>query len=217
MTSTLIAAPFDLAGHIRASSQSQHTSTENRSFITELMGGSLSLAAYTQYLAQYAWIYEALEDLIGRVDVSTVPGLDALFDPRLVRMNAIEADLVALGAAHWRDIYPPLAATAEYVEHLRGLDASDGVQALAHHYTRYLGDLSGGQAIASLVARHYGAAPEQLRFFRFEQIESVVRYKRAYRENLNRLDLTDEQVRLLVAEVDASFSFNGALFDALAA
>lgn len=216
MTSTITDAPFDLAAYIRASSSSQHSSTENRSFISELMGGALSLTAYTEYLAQYGWIYEALEAVVARVDVSTVPGLDALFDPALVRMQSIENDLVALGAADWRKTHPALDATKAYIEHLQALTEADGVRVLAHHYTRYLGDLSGGQAIAKLVARHYSATPEQLSFYDFATIDSVVLYKRSYRENMNALTLNDAQIEALVAEVDASFSFNGALFDALA-
>jgi heme oxygenase len=215
MTSTLTETPFDLAAFIRASSSEQHRGTEQRTFISDLMGGALSLADYTRYLAQYAWLYEVLEQAVLRVDLDSVPGLAALFDPTLARMASIESDLGALGAADWREAHPPLAATAAYAEHLRTLGAADGVRVLAHHYTRYLGDLSGGQAIAALVARHYAATPEQLSFYRFDGIDSVVRYKRGYRDALNALALSSDDIDLLVREVDASFTFNGSLFDAL--
>jgi len=203
----------NLADHLRASSSSQHRDTETRSFITELMSGSLSLADYTRYLAQYAWVYEALEQLVDRV--SQVDRLD-LFDPKLDRLPAIESDLVALGVTDWRRDHPPLAATTAYIEHLQSLTSADTVRCLAHHYTRYLGDLSGGQAIAALVGRHYGAAPEQLGFYRFDAISNIVQYKRAYRDRLNELSLAPAEVDNLVAEVDAAFTFNGAVFDGLA-
>lgn len=215
MTSTLTEADFDLAAFIRASSSEQHRGTEQRSFITDLMGGKLSLADYTRYLAQYGWLYEVLEEAVLRVNLDSVPGLSALFDPKLARMASIESDLVALGAADWRESHPPLAATVAYAEHLKSLGEADGVQVLAHHYTRYLGDLSGGQAISALVARHYAATPEQLSFYRFESIDSVVTYKRGYREGMNALTLSSDDIDLLVREVDASFTFNGSLFDAL--
>ena len=54
------------------------------------------------------------------------------------------------------------------------------VRYLAHHYARYLGDLSGGQAVAVLMARHYGATPEQLCFYDFAELGSVVDAKREY-------------------------------------
>lgn len=202
-----------LADYLRASSSTQHRDTETRSFITELMSGDLSLADYTRYLGQYAWVYEALEQLVDRV--SQVDRIE-IFDPALDRLPAIESDLAALGVQDWRREHPPLPATTEYITHLQSLTSADGVRCLAHHYTRYLGDLSGGQAIAALVARHYGAAPEQLGFYRFDAINNIVQYKRAYRDRLNSLSLAQVDIDALVAEVDAAFTYNGAVFDGLA-
>jgi heme oxygenase len=202
-----------LADHLRASSSGQHQDTESRSFITELMSGALSLTDYTRYLGQYAWVYEALEQLVDRV--SQVDRIE-VFDPALDRLPAIESDLRALGVTDWRLEHPALPATSAYIAHLRSLTGADSVRCLAHHYTRYLGDLSGGQAIAALVARYYGASPEQLGFYRFDAIDSIVLYKRAYRDSLNRMTLPPGDVDALVAEVDAAFTFNGAVFDELA-
>ncbi|AMB58042.1 hypothetical protein AWU67_03260 [Microterricola viridarii] len=86
---------------------------------------------------------------------------------------------------------------------------------MAHHYTRYLGDLSGGQAISRLVARHYAATDEQLAFYRFDGIENHVHFKREYREQLDALPLSDEESAAVVDEALAAFEFNGALFDEL--
>lgn len=216
-TARSVQRPLDLqpslAEHLRASSSTPHRDTETRSFITELMSGELSLADYTRYLGQYAWVYEALEQLVDRV--SQVDRIE-IFDPALDRLPAIESDLAALGVQDWRKAHPPLPATTEYIAHLQSLTSADRVRCLAHHYTRYLGDLSGGQAIAALVARHYGAAPEQLGFYRFDAINNIVQYKRAYRDRLNALALAQVEIDALVAEVDAAFTYNGAVFDGLA-
>ena len=202
--------PLDIAALVRAASADDHRAAETRGFITALMGGELSLDEYTRYLAQLAWVYDALEERGSR------PGDPAVFDPALARMAAIDADLAALGASDWREAHPPLPATADYAAHLRAI-ADDDVRYLAHHYTRYLGDLSGGQAIAALVARHYGATPEQLGFYRFEVADDgVVRYKRGYREAMNALSLSPDEVDVLVAEVRTSFRMNSAVFEALA-
>lgn len=203
-------APLDVAALVRAASADDHRAAETRGFITDLMGGDLSLHEYTRYLAQLAWVYEALEER------ERLAGDPAVFDPALARMAAIDADLAALGASDWRDAHPPLPETAAYAAHLRAI-AADEVRYLAHHYTRYLGDLSGGQAIASLVARHYGATPDQLGFYRFDAAEdSVVRYKRGYREAMNALALSPDEVEVLIDEVRVSFRMNSAIFEALA-
>ncbi|MWB99058.1 heme oxygenase (biliverdin-producing) [Agromyces seonyuensis] len=203
--------PLDVAALVRAASADVHKDAENRGFIVDLMGGKLTLDAYTRYLAQFGWIYEALESRGAR------DGDPEVFDPGLARLASIESDLAALGAPDWRETDPMLPATRAYVEHLHEV-AADDVRYLAHHYTRYLGDLSGGQAIAKLVARHYGATEEQLSFYRFDiAADGVVKYKRAYREAMNDLALEPEQVDRLVAEVLESFRYNADVFEGLAA
>src|SRR5690606_18292035 len=107
-------------------------------FITRLMGGELDVSAYTRYLAQYAYVYRALESRV------PPPGDPAfLSDPVLARSGAIKSDLAHLGAADWESSHPALPATQRYVTHLESIDAVDVPRYLAHHYTRYLGDLSG--------------------------------------------------------------------------
>jgi heme oxygenase len=145
-----------------------------------------------------------------------------VFDTRLHRSAAIEADLAALGIEDAAVSHPPLPATARYAAHLLALAGSphrldSTVRYLAHHYTRYLGDLSGGQAVAALVARHYGAAEHQLAFARFPGLGPVVEAKRRYRDRLNAVPLDATEVDELVREVRLAFAFNSAIFDELAA
>lgn len=198
----------DVAALVREASRPAHQAAETRGFVTKLMGGELTLQAYVDYLAQFAWIYEALEAR------AAVPGEPAIFDPSLNRFAAIESDLRELGVTDWRTEHPMLPATAEYVARL-GEVRQDDVRYLAHHYTRYLGDLSGGQAIAALVARHYGATPEQLRFYDFSELGSPVRYKEAYRAQMNGFGLDEAGIATLIDEVGISFDLNAALFDEL--
>jgi heme oxygenase (biliverdin-producing, ferredoxin) len=204
----------DVAALLRQASAEDHRATESRPFLTRLVDGSLSLEAYARYLGQLRWIYEALE--------SRPCGDAEVFDARLHRRAAIESDLTALGVEDAQVSHPPLPATARYAAHLAALASSDErldstVRYLAHHYTRYLGDLSGGQAVAALVARHYGAAEHQLAFARFPDLGPVVDAKRRYREQLNAIPLDDAEVDELVREVRRAFAFNAAVFDDLGA
>jgi heme oxygenase len=72
-----------------------------------------------------------------------------------------------------------------------------------------------GQAIAALVARHYSATPAQLSFYRFGDIDDIVRYKEAYRGHLDGLDLTPEESATLITEVQLAFTMNQRVFDEL--
>ena len=199
-----------LAARLREATTIEHQDTENRGFVTRLMGGELDLDAYTRYLAQYAYVYRALERRPPQ------PGDPAfLSHPALPRFASIASDLEHLGAGDWEARHPALPATQAYVDHLDTLDHADVPRYLAHHYTRYLGDLSGGQAIAALVARHYGASADQLAFYRFEQIDSPVRFKREYRDGLDALTFTPTQEAALIVEAKGAFGFNAAIFEAL--
>jgi heme oxygenase len=204
----------DVAALLRQASADDHRATESRPFVTRLTDGSLSLEAYARYLGQLRWVYEALE--------SRTCGDVAVFDARLHRRAAIESDLAALGVGDPAVSHPQLPATAGYARHLTALAGSperldSTVRYLAHHYTRYLGDLSGGQAVAALVARHYGAGEHQLSFARFPELGPVVEAKRRYREQLNAVPLDEADVTALLREVRLAFAYNGAIFDELAA
>jgi len=202
-------APAALSELLRSATADQHQRAETRPFIADLMGGALSLADYVDYVAQFAHVYEALEAR----DISRDPA--PLDDPRLARLASIESDLAAFGVPDWRETHPALPATAAYVARLRELADGPVAEYLAHHYTRYLGDLSGGQVIGAMISRHYGATDDQLAFFRFDGIEKPVPYKRAYRDALDALELTDEERDAAVAEARAAFDYNAAVFDEL--
>lgn len=204
----LTAEQLDLSTRVRERTMMAHRNAESRPFIVSLMKGELSLDDYTRYLAQLAWVYEALES---RQAQPSDPGI---LDARLARSAAIDADLSALGASDWRGAHPASTATERYTAHLRSIAQDDLPRYLAHHYTRYLGDLSGGQAIARLVARHYGATEQQLSYYRFD-VEDIVHFKRAYRDGMDAIGFDAEQADVFCAEADAAFGFNSDIFDAL--
>ncbi|MDN6490366.1 MAG: biliverdin-producing heme oxygenase, partial [Yaniella sp.] len=84
-----------------------------------------------------------------------------------------------------------------------------------HHYLRYLGDLSGGLAIARLMQRHYQVPDHQLNMYTFESIEKPKLYKDAYRDQLNRLGLTVEQEETFIEEAGFGFGYNKRIFEEL--
>lgn len=203
-----------IAETIKQASRSQHREAENSSFIMQLMQGKLNLTAYAKYLANLAWLYEALERKVREGDAFS--GSEPIWDEKLDRLEAITQDLEALGIHDWKNTTEPSKAMSSYIEHINSLDGKSDFRLIAHHYTRYLGDLSGGQAIAALVSRHYGASTEQLSFYRFQQIDDIVRYKDSYRSALDALPITSEQIDELVREVQLAFEYNQKVFEDLA-
>lgn len=86
---------------------------------------------------------------------------------------------------------------------------------MAHHYTRYLGDLSGGQAIGRVLDRAFDLQGDGLSFYQFPMRAKP--YKDAYRARLDGLGLDLDDIDRVVDEVKVAFALNQALFDELTA
>lgn len=132
----------------------------------------------------------------------------------LNRTPAITADLAQLGEHSTPPPLGMLASTRAYVERIQACEF-DAVRYLAHHYVRYLGDLSGGQVMRVWLARHYRLTDAETTFFEFAEIGKPVQFKRRYRELLDALPLDDIEQQCLCAEAAASFDANEAIFEEL--
>lgn len=205
----LVAQPLSVV--VREGSKAAHEQAEGTSFMSELLEGRLTERAYADYLTGLRPVYEALEQV--GAELAGDPLVDAVRDEALERLAAIDADL-----AHWgRHATPGLVsdATAAYADRVRAAAAWGGLY-VAHHYTRYLGDLSGGLAIGRIVGRTYGVGPEALAFYAFPGIEKPKPYKDGYRARLDALPLDEAQKARVLEEVRAGFALNTAFFAELA-
>jgi len=199
---------------MRDGSTIEHRDAENSDFMATMLDGRINSLGYAAYLTALRPIYATLESVGRRLGDSEV---GPLIDPALERLAALDADL-----AFWRDrVDEPIPAVADaaverYQARLRLTEADPALFA-AHHYTRYLGDLSGGQAIGRILARSYGLTVDGpgLAFYRFASIGKLKPYKDGYRARLDELPFDpDEQVRI-VEEVRLAFGLNAAIFTAL--
>lgn len=205
------AKPFSTV--IRESSWSDHSDSEGATFMEDIMRGRGSLQDYIELVAQHHSVYEALEAAADRFAAD--PAFAPFHSPGLARMPALEADLAHLIGDDWRDRISPVPATAAYAARIREVAEEGWIAGLvAHHYTRYLGDLSGGQMIAKRVAKQHGLDREGVAFYDFGALGSLVDFKNEYRVALDvlgeRLD-AEERARML-DEVRAAYAFNTAVF-----
>ncbi|WP_431838344.1 heme oxygenase (biliverdin-producing) [Cellulomonas sp. Y8] len=205
------AAPLSLL--LREGTRPEHEAAEGSSFVEDLLGGRLTTAAYVDLALQLHAVYVALEE-VGELVRRTPAGAGVVFD-ELSRVPAIEADLAHLAGPGWRERAVPLPATAAYAAAIRA-GGSDVGPYVAHAYTRYLGDLSGGQVIGRMVQRHYAVADEGVGFYAFPAIPKPKPFKDLYRARVDALDLTEAERAAVVDEARAAFRHNRALFAALA-
>lgn len=196
-----------LSAAMREGSTLEHQQAEESAFITELLAGRVSAEGYADYLLRLRVVYATLESLLH--ERLGDPAVAAVHDPALERLAALEADL-----DHWRPVGPrhvdSPAATA-YRERLVGVADRRGLL-VAHHYTRYLGDLSGGQAIGRILDRTFGLEGRGVAFYEFEGVPKPKPYKDAYRARLDALDLSRDEQDRVVEEVKVAFRLNQALF-----
>lgn len=205
------AAPT-LSTAMREGSRAEHEAAEGSTFMAELLDGRLNATAYADLLLRLRRVYAALEETVAAH--ATDPVVAAVHDTALERLAAIDADL-----AHWAPGVDPesvdSAAAAAYVDRIRAGSAWGGLL-VAHHYTRYLGDLSGGQAIGRVLQRTFDL-PDGVgvSFYDFREIPKPKPYKDAYRARLDALELSHADVDRVVDEVKVVFGLNQALFEEL--
>lgn len=213
-------ATAQLSEELRTHTAAAHSEAEESTFVAQLMGGELDESALAALIAQSLVIYRALENsLEAHVDNSQ---LGPFIDSKLARVAALEADMAYHFGADWEakladgriSIVP---ATQDYADKLSTVGRDSIEFLMAHHYVRYMGDLSGGQIISRLVQRHYGVASEGLNFYAFPEIEKSKPYKDAYRELLDTTDFTREQKDVILDYASESFELNRAVFVDLAA
>ncbi|GGX52803.1 heme oxygenase (biliverdin-producing) [Streptomyces minutiscleroticus] len=197
---------------IRTASHEQHTEAETSTFMSDLLGGGLGVEAYARYTEQLWFVYRALEEAAPRLAGDPVAG--PFVRPELMRLAALERDLAHLRGADWRAGLSALPATEEYAARVAECAATWPGGYVAHHYTRYLGDLSGGQIIRDRAERTWGFARkgDGVRFYVFEEIANPAAFKREYRELLDGLRADDLEKQRVVAECKRAFALNTAVF-----
>ncbi|MGW7454412.1 biliverdin-producing heme oxygenase [Streptomyces sp. NPDC054787] len=197
---------------IRVASHEQHTEAETSSFMSDLLGGRLGVDAYTRYTEQLWFVYRALEDAAESLKDDPVAG--PFIRPELMRVAELERDLAHLRGPDWREGVTALPATEAYASRVARCAAEWPGGYVAHHYTRYLGDLSGGQIIRDKAERTWGFARkgDGVRFYVFADIANPAAFKRTYRELLDAIAADDLEKQRIVDECKRAFDFNGAVF-----
>ncbi|MGN6325443.1 heme oxygenase (biliverdin-producing) [Pseudolysinimonas sp.] len=198
---------------VRERTRAAHESAESSPFITELLGGDGTREHYVALMTQQYFVYQALE-AVADVMMSD-PAIAAFAHPALTRMPAIEADLEYLIGPDWFDVVAPLDATRAYVDRIYAISGWAG-GFVAHHYTRYLGDLSGGQVIRTLLQRRFGFETNGVGFYLFAGIAKPKDFKDTYRAQLDAVSWDDAERERVLVEVNRAFELNRGVFRDLA-
>ncbi|MGO2152230.1 MAG: heme oxygenase (biliverdin-producing) [Microbacterium gubbeenense] len=203
-----------LSSVIRERTREAHSSSEGASFMSTLLRGERTRDDYISLVAQHYFIYEALEGATERMRHEPIAA--RFISDRLARLPALEADLSFLIGDNWRDRIAPLPATARYAARIDQVGATWVGGFVAHHYTRYLGDLSGGIHIGRVLKRQFDFDTNGIGFYLFGDIADPSEFKNVYREELDAVPWDEVEKERVIAEVLTAYRFNTEVFEDLA-
>lgn len=203
-----------LATRLREGTKQSHSLAENAGFIQCFLKGAVEKKSYRQLLGNFYFIYTALED---RLDaLQTHPVLSQLYFPELNRQDSLIQDLTYYWGLHWQDAISPSEATQRYVSRIQEIAIADPILLVAHSYTRYLGDLSGGQLLKKIARRGMNLPHDQgTTFYDFADIQNPKTFKNTYRQALDNLPLDNSSISQIIDEANLAFKLNMGLFQEL--
>jgi heme oxygenase len=194
-----------LSDRLREATRDERAGARPIPFIASLAAGRLPLAAYAELLGQYWFIYESLE--LASSAMADDPMARPFVYPELFRVPALESDLRFLFGARWQSRINALPATTTYCTRIRSAAFGRATEYVAHHCTRYLADLAGGQWLRQAVVEAYGFRRDGFRFFVFEGIDPPL-FRARYRDRLNSVPWARRQQDAFLAEVATAYQLN---------
>ncbi|MFN6570153.1 heme oxygenase (biliverdin-producing) [Dendronalium sp. ChiSLP03b] len=197
----------DLAGKLRSGTQQAHTAAENVAFMKCFLKGVVDRNCFAKFLGNLYYIYSELEAAI--VSHQKHPAIGAIYFPELNRQAFLEKDMLFYYGNEWKGQIIPSKAAQTYIARIQELSANEPVLLIGHTYTRYMGDLSGGQMLQKVAQSALKLSGyEGTSFYNFEQIPDKKAFKEKYRQALNALPIDDVMVEQIVAEANNAFQFN---------
>lgn len=204
----------NLATQLREGTSKSHSMAENVSFVKSFLGGVVDKKSYRKLVANLYFVYKAIEkEMVSHKENSI---LRPILYQELFREHHLAKDLEFYYGAEWRYKISPSLATQVYVERIHQIGQTQPELLVAHAYTRYLGDLSGGQILKKIAQRAMNLkGVEGTAFYNFDNIEDERQFKKEYKEKLNNLSISNGLAQEIVSEANVAFTLNMRMFQEL--
>ncbi|MBW4618103.1 MAG: heme oxygenase (biliverdin-producing) [Cyanosarcina radialis HA8281-LM2] len=200
----------NLATKLREGTKKSHTMAENVGFVKCFLKGVVEKTSYRKLVANLYFVYTAMEEEMAKHRQH--PIVSQIYFPELDRKASLEEDLYYYYGSNWREQVAPSAAGKAYVERIREVSANAPELLVAHSYTRYLGDLSGGQILKGIAQRAMNLTDGGTAFYEFPDIADEKAFKAKYRQTMNDLPVDEATVDRIVDEANDAFGMNMKLF-----
>jgi heme oxygenase len=204
----------NLATMLREGTKKSHTMAENVGFVKCFLKGVVEKKSYRKLVGNLYFVYSAMEEEMERLQDH--PVVSKIYFPELNRKQSLEQDLYFYYGSNWREEVTLSEAGKAYVERIKQVANSQPELLVAHSYTRYLGDLSGGQILKKISQRAMNLTDGQgTAFYEFEDITDEKAFKNEYRQRMNELPVDQQTAERIVDEANAAFGMNMNMFKEL--
>nr|YP_009402718.1 heme oxygenase [Compsopogon caeruleus]ARX96071.1 heme oxygenase [Compsopogon caeruleus] len=204
----------NLASQLREKTAKSHSMAENVSFVKSFLSGVIDKNSYRKLVANLYFVYSSIEEEMKKN--KDHPAIKPIYFPALERKQSLEKDLSFYYSYNWKEEIQPSLATTVYVDRIHLIGTNQPELLVAHAYTRYLGDLSGGQILKKIAQNAMNLnSSEGTQFYTFENINDEKIFKNKYREALNSLPLSQDNIEQIIAEANISFNLNMKIFQEL--
>lgn len=204
----------NLATKLRVGTKKAHTMAENVGFVKCFLKGVVEKNSYRKLVGNFYFIYSAMEEEIEKH--RNHPIVSKINFPQLYRKHSLEQDLAYYYGANWREQIQLSTAGEAYVKRIREISAKEPELLIAHSYTRYLGDLSGGQILKNIAVTGMNLTDGQgTAFYEFADIPDEKAFKAKYRSGVDELPIDDATADRIVDEANAAFGMNMKMFQEL--
>jgi len=197
---------FSLTSSMRSRTQELHRRAERSGVVNDVLRGKVTRHGYALMLRNLLPAYEQLE--AGLEFHSWAPPVCAAARRELYRASAIKSDLCALVGEEWESALALLPSGEDYARRVAAAAVHDGAGLIAHAYTRYCGDLSGGQLLKRLLSKVPGLGPQELSFYDFPQIPNPGNFKEQYRQAIDACAFAIDDLPSVVGEAMIAFELN---------
>ncbi len=205
-----------LASQLREGTKKAHTMAENTGFVSCFLKGVVDKASYRTLVADLYFVYDAMEQEIGKLRAAGHPVVGPVGFPELNRLESLEQDLAFYFGEGWRNSVKATPAAQEYVARIHQIAQESPELLVGHHYTRYIGDLSGGQILKAIAQKAMNLGEHDgLRFYAFDAIPDEKGFKANYRATLDALPIDQATADRIVAEANHAFHLNMTMFQEL--
>ncbi len=205
-----------LSQQLREGTKKSHTMAENTGFISCFLKGVVEKSSYGKLLTDLYFVYSAMEEQIERLSAEGHPIISSINFKELYRKSALENDLRFYFGPDWESVIEISKSAQVYVERINQVALDQPELLIGHHYSRYIGDLSGGQLLKKITQKALNLKTEEgLSFYIFKDVNDEKDFKKSYRERINSLEIKQEMADMIVEEANKAFKYNMNMFKEL--